>query len=106
MTTSRLPLLGLALALAATLAIGAAPADAPPDEVTFTSATHTVSIRYLETRGLYRRAQLKIEPVNSRAPAPWRGSLRSVYIEGLRDAPPRDVARAREAGFPRFATFL
>ncbi|MEM6327441.1 MAG: hypothetical protein AAF791_10020 [Bacteroidota bacterium] len=101
----KLSLLGLALVAMVALS-GAVPDSASTDQITATTATHTVTLQYLDSRGPYRRATITVEPVRRGARAPWRGDLQRVYIAGLRPASPRAEARARENGYPRIAEFL
>lgn len=101
----KLPLLVLAAALALGATLTAPDADPPTTVVEIETARHTAIIEYQDGDDLWRRATVSLR-MDDGSVRPWRGKLQEIAFEGLRPAPPRDAARAREAGFPLIARLL
>jgi len=71
--------LGLAALSVLVLAAFWSPTPVQSDASVISAATHTVTIKYLETRGRMRRAEISVEPREG-ARARWRGEIAEVAV--------------------------
>lgn len=95
--------LAAALLTFSALVLAFAPGPTPPVEVT-TLDGHTLTIEYLESRGLYRRAKVSVQSERG-ARAPWQGRLRQVHVEGLQPLSSRDREAFAREGVRQTAAF-
>lgn len=91
----------LRLALVAGLAIAglaAFTAEVPPETVVLEGASHSITIRYLEDSGDYRRAQVSFQPARRGERPAWRGEARSFRLLGTGTLSRRERSRFERAG--------
>ena len=80
------------------LAAFTTPHPTPPETVVLESASHSITIEYLDTRGDYRRAKVTLQPIRGGDRPQWDGEVHSFRLVGRGPMSREDAERFRAAG--------